>query len=68
MSMSRRDAADLDLSKRINFAFYEFRGIVTRIKRGGFPSEADVEVIENVERLLEEAAGRLVLRQPETPE
>ncbi len=63
--MSRRDNADLDLSKQINRALYDFRGIVTRLKRGGFPSDADIELIEDAGRLLEEASGRLMLRLPE---
>lgn len=68
MSMPRRDNADIELCKMINAAMTEFHMLLSRIKRGSFPTDMDIELMEEAKRLLEEASGRLVLRQHEGAE
>lgn len=65
MPVSRRENADLDLVRLINAALPSYHLALTRIKRGGFPSSDDLELLEEAQRLLEEAVGRLMLRAPE---
>lgn len=63
--MSRRDAADLDLAHRITTRLESIKGTVEELIVNGDADGQDALELELAVELLEEAAGRLALRQRE---
>ena len=58
----KRTAADHALVVLVNSVLPEYELLMGRLRKDGFVSKVDEATLQEVKRLLEEAAGRLVLR------
>ena len=57
-----RHEADRQVIRLINAATPELELLMIRLRNDGFVSKVDEATLQEVKRLLEEAAGRLMLR------
>lgn len=66
--MTRRAEADRELVKLLNAAIPELTLAIGRLRNDGALTSADCELLDETKRLMQEAAGRLLLRANPEPE